>query len=152
MGKTVFPPCRSVSDFGQHASAVIFTDACEKGMGAWFPSLNQFLSGPWSREEWALSRRQGGGRTRSMPYFEFRAIALSVTTWREELRNQTVLIRTDCETAQEVLLSGRSRDPATMDRLRSLVLVVFGEYSTVLLIKPEKFGRDQESQSRYLPQ
>ncbi len=119
-GKAKFPPAPSTADYGSSAEFTIFTDACEGGMGAWFPKLGLYCAHQWTEEETARAKR---GDSRSMPYLEFRAIVLSVSTWKDELQGKVVLIRTDCSAAQENLLSGRSKDPQTMELIRSLVFL-----------------------------
>lgn len=99
-------------------TVIVETDACGTGYGA--VCGTEWLMGNWSQEELSLAKR---AKHISMPWLEFRAIAIAAATWGKQWAGQRVLVKSDCQPATEAWKKCTSPDRGLADLIRSLLFL-----------------------------
>ena len=107
----------------------LYTDASGWGAGAFF-GLKWFQH-EWTQTEKALAMRE---KRHSMPHFELLALALALSTWRDELAGKHVELFSDCLPVVMGVNKWSSRSPGLMDVVRFRVMLCW-EWRIVLRIK-----------------
>jgi len=114
---------------------VLFTDACQTGMGAYLvgPTSCKYISHVWNSTELAQSKR---AKSISMPFLELLALTIAVGVWAEDLRGRSVLIRSDCKAAVDVISQGYAHEGRMTMLLRRLTFIEASHdiFTTVLHI------------------
>jgi hypothetical protein len=119
-GVNIIPPSINFVPLSQRNS--LFTDACDTGMGAWLLKANgsaHFLLHRWTDREISLATR----KTRiSMPFLEMLSVIRSVYTWRYDLADSAINLRTDCSAVVSAINSDYSPTLQSHQLLLSLFL------------------------------
>jgi hypothetical protein len=116
-GINIIPP--SLNNYLKADQHLLFTDACQTGMGAYYNN-KEYIRHAWNTDELKKAQRV---KTLSMPYLELLSLVHSINVWADRLSGKAVILNCDCEPVVLAVNSGRSFDPAMMKLIRMLIFI-----------------------------
>ncbi len=119
-GVNIIPP--SISSVPLSLRHTLFTDACDKGMGAWLLKADGsalYLLHRWTDREISLATRK---KRISMPFLEMLSVIRSVFTWQNDLAESAIILRTDCTAVVQGINTNHSKTLQSHQLLLSLFL------------------------------
>jgi len=119
-GVNIIPP--SIAHVPQSQRHILYTDACDKGMGAWLLKANGsalYLLHRWTDREISLATRK---KRISMPFLEMLSVIRSVFTWQNDLADSAIILRTDCTAVVQGINTNHSKTLQSHQLLLSLFL------------------------------
>jgi hypothetical protein len=119
-GVNIIPP--SIVNVPQSQRHTLYTDACDKGMGAWLlkaDGSSLYLIHRWTNRELSLATRK---KRISMPFLEMLSVIRSVFTWQNDLADSAIILRTDCIAVVQGINTNHSKTLQSHQLLLSLFL------------------------------
>lgn len=98
----------------------LYTDASTIGCGGMFGP--RWFAHQWSQHD-TDEANEDTVKRESIPFFELKAIALAISTWREQLRGKQVVIRCDCKPVVLATNKASSRRPNLNKLLRIITYI-----------------------------
>jgi hypothetical protein len=105
-------------EWTQASALHLYTDACTTGYGAMFGT--QWFAGRWTPEEEQQALRSSRD---SMPWKELYVLVLAASTWGQHWQGKKIIFFTDQQGNVASIYSGSSKQPQTMQLLRTLAFL-----------------------------